>query len=111
MIKLLFTFCSILAQRLVRELKLCKNSHKKFQVAWGKPVGFNGIPIFHTFLGTKNWFKFQMWGKKEEMDEGSDDVTKTRFVKLCDWLAYPKEKMKKVHLPEISLLVQIGEEI
>ena len=33
-----------------------------------------------------------MWGKKEEIEKGSDDVTKTRFVKLCDWLANPKEK-------------------
>ena len=48
-----------------------------------------------------------MWGKKEEIEKGSDDVTKTRSVKLCDWLAYPKEKMKKVHLPEISLLLYI----
>ena len=52
-----------------------------------------------------------MWGKKEEIEKGSDDVTKTRFVKLCDWLAYPERKDEKFHLPEISLLVQIGEEI
>ena len=57
-----------------------------------------------------------MWGKKEEIEKGSDDVTKTRFVKLCDWLAYPERKDEKIslarnqpnHLPEIS---QIGEEI
>ena len=40
---------------------------KKFQAAWGKPFGVNGIPIFHTLLGTENWFKFQMWGRKEEI--------------------------------------------
>ena len=39
-----------------------------------------------------------MWGRKEEIQKGSDDVTKTRFVKLCDWLAYPERKDEKSSL-------------
>ena len=39
-----------------------------------------------------------MWGKKEEIEKGSDDVTKTRSVKLCDWLAYPERKDEKYSL-------------
>ena len=50
-----FAYHSILAQRLVGQ-----EQRKEFQVARGKPVGFDGIPIFHTLLGTENWFKFQM---------------------------------------------------
>ena len=43
---------------------------------------------------------------KGKLDKKSDDVTKTKFVKLWDWLAYPeKNKMKNVHLLKISLLV------
>ena len=38
------------------------------------------------------------------------DVTKTKFMKLWDWLAYPN-KVESVHLLKISLLLQIGEEI
>lgn len=36
-----------------------------------------------------------MWCTKEEIEKGSDDFTKTKFVKLCDWLAYPERKDEK----------------
>ena len=49
---------------------------------------------------------------KGKLDKKSDDVTKTKFVKLWDWLAYPeKNKMKNVHLLKISLLVRISGEM
>jgi len=44
------------------------------------------------------------------IEKGSSDVTKTKSVKLWDWLAYPN-KVKNVHFLKTSLLVQIGEEI
>ena len=39
-----------------------------------------------------------MWGKKEEREKGSDDVTKTKFVKLCDQLAHPERNDEKSSL-------------
>ena len=44
------------------------------------------------------------------IEKRSSDVTKTKFMKLWDWLAYPN-KVESVHFLKISLLVQIGEEI
>ena len=44
-------------------------------------------------------------------EKGSDEVAKTEYVKLWDWLARSERKDEKVSLATISLLVQIGEQI
>ena len=47
------------------------------------------------------------------VEKRSDDFTKTKFVKSCDWLTYRKtEQDEKCSLAKkISSFVQIGEEI
>ena len=68
-------------------------------------------PSYNSFKFSVSTFstlttKHSSWLQKR----GHDDVTKTKFVTLWDYLAYPERKkiMKNVHLRKISLLVQSG---